>query len=63
MEQITLTEIVAEAFAICVLIILVMVAVSITLTVTDAITQPICDYLKKTVTHYLDKRWKERRNG
>lgn len=58
----TLTEMVVESFAICVLIILVMVAVSIMLTVMDAVTQPIHDYLKKTVTYYLDKRLKERRN-
>ena len=63
MEQITPTEMVAEAYAICVLIIVVMVTVSIMFTVLDATMQPIHDYVKKVLKHYLDKRWEERRDG
>lgn len=59
----TLTEIVAEAFAMCVFIILVMVAVSIMLTVMDAILPPIHEYLERVVTYHLVKRWRKRKNG
>lgn len=63
MGQITLTEMVTKAFAICVLTIVGITALSIALTVVDAIMQPVHVYLKKVVTHYLDERWRERRNG